>query len=139
MTSYHSCHLYTCFCIDEALLTDVMKPGSPLLQTAADELNIDHVPWAENWRHLAYHLEIPSDVYQEFGGSSAQRESPTREILQWLVVRTPDIVLSAVVKALDKIKRNDAIQIITREFSDTVGEYSGLDEAYLNVSTSTEL
>ena len=115
-----------------------MKPGSPLLQTVADELNISHVPWAKNWRHLAYHLEIPSDVYQEFDGSSAQRESPTREILQWLVVRTPNIVLSDVVKALDKIKRNDAIQIITREFSDTVGEYSGLDEAYLNNLCNSE-
>jgi len=100
-----------------------MIPGSELLQTVADELNIDDLPWTPNWRRLAYHLKIPSNVYQEFDGSTAGRKSPTKEMLQFLVQRTPNITLIDIVEALEKIQRNDAIQIITQQFPETVGEY----------------
>ena len=99
-----------------------MIPGSELLRTVEDKLNIDHVPWA-NWREMAHHLKIPSNMYQEFDGSTAERKSPTKEVLQLLMQRTPDLTLIDIVEALEKIQRNDAIQIVTQRFPDTVGEY----------------
>ena len=100
-----------------------MIPGSELFQTVEHKLNIDHIPWAQNWRQLAHQLKIPSHVYQEFDGSTAERKSPTKEVLQLLVQRTPESTLIDVIEALEKIDRNDAIQIITRRFPGTVGEY----------------
>jgi len=97
-------------------------PGSELFQTVEDKLNIDPVPWAQNWRQLAHHLQIPSYVYQEFDGSTAEQKSPTKEVLQLLVQRTPELTLIDVIEALEKIQRNDAIQIITQRFPSTVGE-----------------
>ena len=99
-----------------------MIPGSDLLQTVEDKLNNDQVPWVQNWRQLACHLRIPFEAYNEFDVSTGP-QSPTKEIMQWLVVRAPDITLVDVVNALEKIQRNDAIQIITQQFPDTVGKY----------------
>ena len=98
-----------------------MTPGSELLQTVTDKLNRE-IPGVEDWRHLACKLDVPIDMRQAFGGSGQKRKSPTKEVMQWLVARFPDTTLKDVVKALDKIQRNDAIQIITRQFPDTVGE-----------------
>ena len=99
-----------------------MTPESELLQTVAGKLNVEQVPVVQNWRHLAHHLGIPHDVYREFDRTEP-RKSPTKEVMQWLKARSPDITLVDVVKALDKIQRNDAIQIITEQFPDTVGKY----------------
>ena len=106
---------------DGASLKDVMTPGSELLQTMADKLNRE-IPGIKDWHHLACKLEVPADIRQAFGGVGPNGKSPTKEIMQWLVARFPDMTLKHVVKALDKIQRNDAIQIITRQFPDTVGE-----------------
>jgi len=99
-------------------------PGSELFQTVEDKLNIDHVPWIPNWRELASHLKIPSHKYREFdGGTTAEKKSPTKEVLQLLKQRSPDLTLIDVVEALKKIQRNDAVQIITQRFPGAVGEY----------------
>jgi len=98
-------------------------PGSQLFQTVEDELNIDYVPGTQNWRHLACRLQIPSHVYQEFDGSLAERKSRTKEVLQLLVKRSPELTLIDVIEALEKIQRNDAIQIITQRFPGAVGGY----------------
>jgi len=42
--------------------------------------------------------------------------------MQQLVARRPGITLKDLVKALEEIQRNDVIQIITRQFPETVGE-----------------
>ena len=99
-----------------------MTPGSELLQMVADKLNIDDAPWTQSWRKLAYRLEIPSDLYREFDESSGRRTSPTKEVMRWLTVRSPEMTLIDIVKALDKIQRNDAIKIITEKFPDAIGE-----------------
>ena len=87
----------------------------------ADKLNRE-IPGVEDWHHLAYQLDIPVDLRRAFGGSGRRAKSPTKEVMQWLVARFPDTTLKDVVKALDKIQRNDAIQSVTRHFPDTVGE-----------------
>ena len=99
-----------------------MLPGSELLQMVATKLDTEKVPWKKNWLQLAYYLQIPSQVYQEFE-TRQQRKSPTMDVFRWLVVHFPDITLIDIVKALDKIQRNDVIQIITQHFPDTVSEY----------------
>lgn len=76
----------------------------------------------EDWRHLACKLEIPLDVRREFGESGARRKSPTKEVLQSVAHQFPNTTLIDVVRALEEIQRNDAIQIITQQFRDTVGE-----------------
>ena len=112
---------YFRFTTDGASLKDVMTPGSELLQTMADRLNRE-IPCVEDWRHLASKLDIPVEIRQAFGGLGPKGKSPTKEVMQWLVARFPDTTLKDVVKALDRIQRNDAIQIITKQFQDTVGE-----------------
>ena len=110
-----------CFDADEDLLKDLMTTGSELLQTVADKLNMKQVPGVQSWLQLAYHLGISHDVYREFDRTEP-RKSPTTKVLQWLTARSPDITLIDVAKALNKIQRNDAIQIITEQFPDMVGK-----------------
>ena len=98
-----------------------MTPGSELLQIMADKLN-RQLPAVEDWRHLAFKLEIPVDVQQAFGESGQKLKSPTKEVMHWLVTQFPDTTLVDIVKALDRIQRNDVIQIIAKQFPDTVGE-----------------
>ena len=99
-----------------------MTSGSELLQTVAAKLNMEQVPRVQSWRQLAHHLGIPHDVYREFDRTEPTK-SPTKEVLQWLTARSPGITFIDVVNALNKIQRNDAIQIITKQFSGTVGKY----------------
>ena len=116
-------HILTlCFNSDESLAKDIITPGSDLLQMMAVELNREEVPGVKNWTHLACKLEVPSDVLQEISGESAAKRSPTKEVIQWLGSRFPDTTLSDLVQVLEKIQRNDAIQIITKQFPDTFGE-----------------
>lgn len=109
---------------DEVLLKDVITPGSELLEKMAVELNREDAPAVKNWSHLACKLDVPLDVRQDFAGETTgpKGKSPTKEVMQWLVARFPDTTLVDIVKALDRIQRNDAIQIITEQFPDTVGE-----------------
>ena len=99
-----------------------MPPGSELLQMVADKLDTEKVPLEKNWLQLANYLQIPSHVYQGFE-TREQRKSPTMEVFRWLVVQFPDITLIDIVKALEKIQRNDVIKIITQHYPDTVSEY----------------
>lgn len=105
---------------EETLLKDIITPESEILQVLEEKLNFDDVPWAKNWRQLACNLKIPREVYEEFDGTSRQRKSPTREMMKCLVGQDPGINLTDIVEALEKIKRNDAIQIITEHVPDTV-------------------
>ena len=88
----------------------------------AVELNREGVPGVKNWTHLACRLEVPNDVFREFQGESTVRKSPTKEVIQWLADRFPKTTLIDLIQALEKIQRNDAIQIITKQFPDAVGE-----------------
>lgn len=103
-------------------MQDLMRSGSELLQMVAGKLNTEKVG-VQSWRQLADYLGIPHDKYRDFDRREP-RKSPTTEVLQWLTAQSPDIPLIDVVKALNKIQRNDAIQIIRKEFLDTVGKYT---------------
>ena len=65
---------------------------------------------------------VPDDVLREFQGESTASKSPTKEVIQWLADQFPNTTLIDLVQALEKIQRNDAIQIITKHFPDAVGE-----------------
>ena len=124
----------TFFNTDEVLIKDVITPGSEVLETMAAALNREDVPAVKNWSHLASKLEVPLDVRRDLAGETSvpKGKSPTREVMQWLVAQFPDTTLVDVVKAVDRIKRNDAIQIITKQFPDTVGECKNVFCAYLD-------
>ena len=96
----------------------------------ADELSSMQSLWSittSEWRRLAGQLNIQSSVCKEFDEGlkiKAPGKSPTKEVLQWLTHRFPDMTLTDFVVVLEKTKCKDAIQIITAHFPDTVGEYS---------------
>ena len=87
------------------------------------ELNREDVPGVKNWTHLASTLDVPYDVLREFQEDSTIRKSPTKEVIQWLTDRFPNTTLIDLVQGLRKIQRNDAIQIITKQFPDAIGEW----------------
>ena len=127
-----------CYNADKLPLKDVVRPGSELLQTMAVQLNREEVPGVKNWTHLAWRLEVPRDVLQEFSGESTTKRSPTKEVIQWLCGQFPDTTLSDLVQALEKIQRHDAIQIITEQFPDAVGEWKKLSQVYFTATTMTD-
>lgn len=105
---------------DEMLLKDIITPGSELLERLSQELNREKSPGVKNWTNLAWTMKIPADVCREFADVKQSRKSPTKEVLEWVAAQFPEIALSDVAKALDEIQRNDAIQIISEHFPDTV-------------------
>ena len=115
---------YLYFSVDDMLLKDVITPGSKLLKRLALELNQEDNPVVKNWTHLAWKMEVPADMYRMFADVKQKRNSPTKEVLEWVSTQFSEIALSDVAKALDEIQRNDAIQIISKHFPDTIGKYS---------------
>lgn len=96
---------------------DVMTPGSQLLQKMADIL--DHRLAIKDWRHLACKLDVPVDVWRAL---EQKRKSPIKELLQRMVVQGRNATWKDLLKAPENIQCYDAIQIIRRQFPDTVGE-----------------
>ena len=125
---------YLYFSVDDMLLKDIITPGSELLERLALELNREENPGVKNWTHLAWKMEVPADVRQEFADVKQVRKSPTKEVLEWVAAHFPEIALSDVAKALDEIQRNDAIQIISKYFPNTVGRFSKYIGVYWTVS-----
>lgn len=111
------------FNTDEVLLKNAMTPGSGLLQKMCEKLNREQ-PGVENVTNLAFKLDVEVDVRRELEGESRgrKRKNPTKEVLEWVSIQYPDTTLIDVVKALDRIQRNDAIEVITKEFPETVGK-----------------
>ena len=101
-----------------------MEQKPELVETMVVNLNREKVPDVKNWIHLASKLNVPDDVRQEFDAIEQKRRSPTKEVIQWVAVNFPQKTLSDVANALERIQRNDAIQIISKQFPDTVGEES---------------
>ena len=99
-----------------------MAQKPELVETMAENLNREEVPGVKNWIHLASKLNVPDDVRQELGATEKKWKSPTKEVIQWVAVNLPEKTLSDVANALDMIQRNDAIQIISMQFPDTVGK-----------------
>ena len=115
---------YLYFSVDDMLLKDIITPGSELLERLALELNREENSVVKNWTHLAWKMEIPADARRAFADVKQVRKSPTKEVLEWVAAQFPEKALRDVAKALDEIQRNDAIQIISEHFPNTVGKYS---------------
>ena len=115
---------YLYFSVDDMLLKDIITPGSELLERLALELNREDNSVVKNWTHLAWKMEVPADVRRALADVKQIRKSPAEEVLEWVAVQFLEIALSDVAKALDEIQRNDAIQIISKHFPNTVGKYS---------------
>ena len=115
---------YFCFFVDDLLLKNIVTPGSKLLERLAQELNRGENSGVKNWRHLAWKMEIPADVRRALADVKQVRKSPTKVVLKWVAAHFPEKALSDVEKALDEIRRNDAVQIISNYFPNTIGRFS---------------
>ena len=100
------------------------NPRIETLRKLALELNREENHEVKNWTHLAWKMKIPADVRGAFADVKQIRKSPRKEDLEWLAAHSPEKALRDVAKALDEIQRNDALQIISKHFSDTFGKYS---------------
>lgn len=106
---------------DEVFLKDLMSQEPELVETMAEKLNREEVPGLTSWIHLAHKLNVPDDVRQGFGVTGQNSKSPTKEVIEWVAANLPQKTLSDVTNALDRIQRNDAIRIISKQFPDSVG------------------
>ena len=113
---------WTYFSADDVFLKDVITPGSELLEKISQELNRDDNISVKNYVHLARKLEVPAEILRQFADVQQCRKSPTKEVLEWVAARFPETTLSDIAQALEKIQRNDAIQIISRHFPNTIGK-----------------
>ena len=109
------------FLADEMPLIEL---GSKFIKDMTDALNTNCAPWIQEWRRLARHLKIPFNVYQRFDMSANVRNtSPTKQVLQWLLERSPRMTLINFTELLEKIECKHAIQVILEHIPDTVGMY----------------
>ena len=113
---------YLYFSVDDMLLEDIITPGSELLKKLALELNRKENFLVRNWTHLALIMDLPADERRALADVKQIRNSPTKEVLEWVAAKFPETALRDVAKALDEIQRDDAIQIISKYFP--VGKYS---------------
>ena len=91
----------------------------------ADVLNKNCAPWIQEWRRLARHLKIPFNEYHRFELTAKVRNiSPTKQVLQWLLERSPRMTLINFTELLEKIECKHAIQVILEHIPDTVGMYN---------------
>lgn len=108
-------------------LADEMPLNLPsgLVKDMTDALNRNCAPWIQEWRRLARHLKIPFNVYHRFDKSATVRNiSPTKQVLQWLLERSPRMTLINFTELLEKIECRHAIQVILEHIPDTVGMYN---------------
>ena len=108
-------------------LADEMPLNLPsgLVKDMTDALNRNCAPWIQEWRRLARHLKISFNVYQRFDESAiVQNISPTKQVLQWLLERSPRMTLINFTELLEKIECKHAIQVILEHIPDTVGMYN---------------
>ena len=105
-------------------LADEMPLNLPsgLVKDMTDALNRNCAPWIQEWRRLARHLKIPFNVYQRF--DIVRNISPTKQVLQWLLERSPSMTLINFTELLEKIECKHAIQVILEHIPDTVGMYN---------------
>lgn len=98
---------------------------SGLVKDMTDALNRNCAPWIQEWRRLARLLKIPFNVYHRFDDSAKVRNiSPTKQVLQWLLERSPSMTLINFTELLEKIECKHAIQVILEHIPDTVGMYN---------------
>lgn len=109
------------------LIKDLVTLQAEIITMIADQLSSVRNLRGAEWLSLALHLNIQFSVCKEFDEELKlirPRKSPTKEVLQWLAHRFPDMTLTDFVVVLEKTECKHAIQIITAHFPDTVGKYS---------------
>ena len=119
--------MFSCLTVDpRSLVADIVDSDQHLVATMANELDTKR-PDISNWKDLAYCLGVSRDVIEvieAFVAVSDQQEldSPTMEIMHFLAARKPLMTIGQFVKALEEIHHYEAIQIITQQLPETVGE-----------------
>ena len=90
--------------------------GSEILADIGERLNKE-IRAVKNWRHLAFRLKIPPEVYGAFDTSKATAKSPTKMMFEWLARWKPDLSTDDLVMGLKEIDRFDVVDLVTKETS----------------------
>ena len=107
--------------IDSSLLVDSIRPDSDILDEMEKQLN-RNIPDVGNWRVLARRFNIPHEIYDDFEPRESGQRSPTKLMLEWLARAREGITIRDVINGLEKIERNDAIEILTDHYKSVIGE-----------------
>ena len=112
---------YIYFPTDYELVEEMFKMDSGLFGAIAVELNRD-IRGLENWRGMAFRLGVELDLSEQFEPSlSRGQQSPTKAILDWLVMSKPQFTMSNLRKVLEKIQRKDVISKIDEHLKGGLG------------------
>ena len=91
-------------------LVEVMPRDSELLEDVSIYLNGNAGGSLKDWKHFAYHLGIPQEIYSSY--DPKKPHSPTTILLDWLTASNPDYTVTELCGALHSIDRNDVIELI---------------------------
>ena len=94
-------------------MTEVIKPDSELLRKISCDLNRE-VRRAGDWKTVASKLAVPYSDYIQFE-DCREKLSPTKEILNRVVIQRPCITISEIVQQLKNIDRHDVSKVIEEE------------------------
>ena len=95
-------------------MSQKIKADSEVSRMISLALNKD-IRGVENWRGLAFRLNIERGTYDYFHPSVKQhQQSPTKAILNWLIMSKPQVTIQDLKKVLEKIKRKDVIFMIDK-------------------------
>lgn len=98
------------------MVTEIAAAESPLLKDIGKRLNKNR-RFVNNWRNLAYRLNIPHEVYDAFGTFKEVEKgpSPTAMLFKWLQMEKPKLNVKELLNGLRKIKRCDVVQLVIEE------------------------
>ena len=97
-----------------SLVKNVVVDGSELLSDIGEHLNKE-IRAVNNWRNLAYRLNIPPETCSSFDTSKDKAKSPTKMMFQWLAEWKPDLNIGDLLKSIKAIDRFDVAEIVTKE------------------------
>ncbi|XP_031558097.1 uncharacterized protein LOC116294606, partial [Actinia tenebrosa] len=98
--------------------SEVLKVGSDDLQAIAVLLNEDIQGGVQGWRQLGNYFNVDSSIMDVLEPPKDKEvHSPTAKVISWLTAARPSTTIDDVAKALEKIKRYDALKILRSHFN----------------------
>lgn len=122
---------------DSRFVRDEVVDGSEILADIGERLNKE-IRAVKNWRHLAFRLKIPPEVYGAFDTSKATAKSPTKMMFEWLARWKPDLSTDDLVMGLKEIDRFDVVDLVTKETSFAKQAFSKLQAMHHDADNCTK-
>lgn len=93
-------------------MEDVIELESDAMRDICVCLNDPRI--TKDWKHLAYYLKIPRDIYKEF--SPDKPKSPTNLLFEWIFAKRIDLTVGQLCNALRAIDRKDIVRVLREHF-----------------------